>query len=150
MTDDPKQELCNADLTGKDFSGVDLRDKNLWLANCYFAHNSSGFPVLLPFFDAQSGRSFHPIRRHPGPVAWTWRRPLHSGGVASPQTPTPDRESLPKTIAQSTRVGPHPRRLAGALGASNPFAPVRNCTETFDTARNPSENWCFSVKGQCG
>jgi hypothetical protein len=24
----------------------------LALANCYFAHDSSGFPVLLPFFDA--------------------------------------------------------------------------------------------------
>src|SRR6266699_1748257 len=23
----------------------------LWLANCYFTHDSSEFPVLLPFFD---------------------------------------------------------------------------------------------------
>jgi hypothetical protein len=30
----------------------------LWLANCYFAHDSLGFPVLLPFFDGQSGRFF--------------------------------------------------------------------------------------------
>src|SRR2546423_9725037 len=30
----------------------------LWLANCYFTHDSSGFPVLLPFFDAPSGGFF--------------------------------------------------------------------------------------------
>jgi hypothetical protein len=28
--------------------------------------------------DAQSGRSLHPLNRHPGPVARTWRRPCHS------------------------------------------------------------------------
>src|SRR6266513_4602234 len=39
------------------------------------------------------------------------------------------------TIAQSIRCGPHPCRLAGALGASNPPSPFRNCTETLDTAR---------------
>jgi hypothetical protein len=33
------------------------------LANCYFAHNSSGFPVLLRFCDAQFGRSVHPLHR---------------------------------------------------------------------------------------
>ena len=27
----------------------------LWLANCYFAHDSLGCPVLLPFFDAPCG-----------------------------------------------------------------------------------------------
>jgi hypothetical protein len=31
--------------------------KNLWLANCYFAHDSSGFPALRRFCDAQSGRA---------------------------------------------------------------------------------------------
>jgi hypothetical protein len=36
-------------------------DGNLWLANCYFAHDSSGLRVLLPFFDASSGGSFHPF-----------------------------------------------------------------------------------------
>jgi hypothetical protein len=25
---------------------------DLWLANCYFAHNSLRFPALLPFFNA--------------------------------------------------------------------------------------------------
>src|SRR5256886_1883637 len=30
----------------------------LWLANCYFTHDSSGFPVLPPFFDAPSGGFF--------------------------------------------------------------------------------------------
>src|SRR2546429_9100070 len=28
--------------------------QNPWVANCYFAHGSSEFPVLLPFFDASS------------------------------------------------------------------------------------------------
>ena len=34
----------------------------LSLANCYFTRDSSGFPALLRFFDAQSGRSFHPFQ----------------------------------------------------------------------------------------
>ena len=29
-----------------------------WLANCYFAHNSLEFPVLLRFCDSRSGRLF--------------------------------------------------------------------------------------------
>src|SRR5580700_2711521 len=58
-------------------------------------------------------------------------------GVASPQTPAPDRESLQATIAESIRVGPHLCRLDGALGASHSSAPVRNCTEALDTARPP-------------
>src|SRR5260370_37548605 len=106
----------------------------LWLANCYFAHDSSGFPVLLLFFDVQFGRSFYPLDRHPGSFARTRRRPFPSRGVASSQTPAPDRESLPATIAQSARVGLHPRRIAGALGASNPSAPFRNCTASLETA----------------
>jgi len=56
---------------------------HLWLANCYFSQDSSGFPVLLRFCDARSGRSFHPLHRHPGPLARTWRRPFHSCGVAA-------------------------------------------------------------------
>jgi phosphoserine phosphatase RsbU/P len=32
---------------------------HLWLANCYFAVDSLGFPVLLPFRVAPSHRSFH-------------------------------------------------------------------------------------------
>ena len=111
----------------------------LWLANCYFAHDSLGFPILLPFCDAQSGHSFYPLDRHPGSVARSWRRPFHRRGITSPQTPTPDRESLPATIAQSIRVGPHLRRLDGALAASNSSAPFRNCTEALDTAR-PSQS----------
>ncbi len=57
----------------------------------------------------------------------------------SPEPPTPDRESLPATIAESIRVGPHLRRLDGAFGASNSSAPFRNCTEALDTAR-PSQS----------
>ena len=34
------------------------------MANCYFAHDSSGFPILLLFFDAQFGRSCYPVLRH--------------------------------------------------------------------------------------
>jgi hypothetical protein len=74
------------------------------LANCYFAHNSSGFPALLPCFDAPSGGSFHPFPCYPGRVTRTWRRPFPSCGVTSPQAPTPDRASLPATIAQSALV----------------------------------------------
>ena len=33
----------------------------LWLANCYLAHDSLRFPVLLPFFNASSRRPFHPV-----------------------------------------------------------------------------------------
>jgi hypothetical protein len=33
----------------------------VWLANCYFAQDSSGLPVLLRFCNAQSGRSVHPF-----------------------------------------------------------------------------------------
>src|SRR5260370_9666077 len=107
----------------------------LWLANCYFAHDALGFPVLLPFFDGQSGRSFYPLGRHHGPVARTGWGPFRGCGVPSPQAPTPDRESLPPSIAESKRVGSHPRRRAGAPGASNSSSPFRNCTESLDTAR---------------
>ena len=36
-----------------------LTGSDLWLANCYFAVDSLGFPVLLPFRVAPSHRSFH-------------------------------------------------------------------------------------------
>src|SRR2546427_12177388 len=106
----------------------------LWLANCYFTHDSSGFPVLLPFFDAPFGGSSHPFPCYPGPPARTWRGPFHRCGVASPQTPTPAPESLPATIAESIRVGPHSCRLDGTLAATNSPDPLCNCTEAFDTA----------------
>jgi 3-oxoacyl-[acyl-carrier protein] reductase len=51
--------------------------ESLWLANCYFAHNSLEFPVLLGFCDARSGRPFHPFHRYPGSLARTWRCPFH-------------------------------------------------------------------------
>jgi len=111
----------------------------LWLANCYLAHDSSGFCGLLPFFDGPSGDSFHPFPCYLGPSARTWRCPFHRCGVASPQAPTPDRKSLPATISQSIRVGPDPRRLDGALGLSNSFAPFRNRSEAFYPA-SPSQS----------
>ena len=114
-----------------------MKVSEAWLANCYFSQDSSGFPVLLRFCDARSGRSFHPPHRYPGPLARTWWRPFHSCGVASPQAPTPDRESPQAPIAESMRVGPHPRRFDGALGASYSSAPVRNRTEARNTARPP-------------
>jgi hypothetical protein len=52
----------------------------------------------------------------------------------SPQAPDPDLELLPQTISQSKRVGPDPRWLDGALGASHSSAPFRNRSEDFDTA----------------
>jgi hypothetical protein len=51
----------------------------------------------------------------------------------------PDRESLPATIAESIRVGPHPCWLDGSIGASNSSVPFHNCTEALATAR-PSES----------
>lgn len=104
-------------------------------SNCYFSQDSPGFHVLLPSFDAQSGRSFHPFHRRPGSVARSWRRPFPSCGVASPQTPTLDHESLPTTITQFMRVGPDPCWLAGAHGPFSSSVPFRNRTEAFDTAR---------------
>ena len=112
---------------------------HLWLANYYFAHDFSEFAALLRFCDAQSGRPFHPLHYDPGPLARTWRHPFHSCGIASPQAPTPYSESLPATIAESIRVGPHLRWLDGALGASDSSAPFRNSAEALDTAR-PSQS----------
>ena len=112
---------------------------HLCLANCYFAHDSSGFPVLLLFFDAQSGRSCYPLDRHAGPVARTWWRPFPRCRVPSSQTPAPDRKSLPPTIAQSILVGPHPCRLDGALGPSYSSSPFRNRSEAFYPA-SPSQS----------
>src|SRR5712692_4299928 len=110
-------------------------EPGVWLANCYFTHNSLGFAVLLRFCNARSGRSWHPLHCYPGPVARTWRRPFHSCGVASHQAPTPDRESLPATITESTRVGPHPRRTDCAFGASSSSAPFRNRIEALHIAK---------------
>jgi hypothetical protein len=33
-------------------------ESHLWLANCYFVHNSLRFAVLLPFFNASFPRPF--------------------------------------------------------------------------------------------
>src|ERR1700730_3783538 len=63
---------------------------------------------------------FIQFHRHPDPVARTWRRLFPSYGVASPQAPTPDCESLPATISESIRVRPHPCRLAGAGRPATP------------------------------
>jgi hypothetical protein len=43
-----------------DPGGLEIR---VWLANCYFAHDSLEFPVLLRFCDARSGRPVHPFHR---------------------------------------------------------------------------------------
>jgi hypothetical protein len=40
---------------------------HLSLANCYFTHNSSGFPVLLRFCEEQPARSFHSPKLQPRP-----------------------------------------------------------------------------------
>src|SRR6266478_2140351 len=112
---------------------------SLWLANCYFAHNSLEFPLLLGFCDARSGRPFHPFHRYPGSLAQTWRCPFHRCRVASAQASTPDPESLPATSAESVRVGPDPCRLADALAAAHSPAPVCHCAEALNPAR-PSPN----------
>ena len=64
-----------------------MDELGLWLANCYFAHNSLRFPALLPFFNASSLRPFHPPNRRPDPVAPTWRRPFPRCRVLSAQPP---------------------------------------------------------------
>jgi hypothetical protein len=64
----------------------------LWLANCYFAHNSLRFPALLPFFNASFRRPVHPLNRRPDPVVPTWRRPFSRCRVPSAQTLAPDRK----------------------------------------------------------
>ena len=103
------------------------------LANCYFAHNSLGFPALLPFFNASS-RPLHPLNRRPDPVVPTWRRPFPRCRVPSSQTPTPDPESLPTPISHAVLVGPRPCRLDDALGPSYSSSPFRNRTEALDSA----------------
>jgi transposase InsO family protein len=112
---------------------------HLWLANCYFAHNSLRFPALRPFFNASSRRPFHPPNRRLDPVVPTWRCPLPRCRVPSAQTPAPDRKSLPATIAHSILVGPHPCRLDGALDPSYSSSPCRDCTEAFSPA-SPSQS----------
>jgi hypothetical protein len=99
-----------------------------------FRHISLGFPFLLRFCDEQSGPSLYPFHCYPGPLARSWRRPFPSCGVPYPQAPTVDRESIPATIAEFMRLGPHPRRLDGALGTSHSLAPFRNRSEAFDAA----------------
>src|SRR5260370_12107187 len=66
----------------------------------------------LPRLSQRDGRSCYPLDRHASPVAGTWWRPFPGRGVASPETPAPDRESLAATIAQSVRGD---RILAGLL-----------------------------------
>src|SRR6266702_1281902 len=92
------------------------------------------FTLIGRFCDEQPGHSFYPFCCYPGPLARSWRRPFHSCGVPYPQAPTSDLESLPTTIAEFMHLGPHPRRLDGALGASHSSAPFRNRSEAFDTA----------------
>src|SRR5499425_805185 len=120
-------------------AGLVLPCAILWVANCYFAHNSLRFPVLLPFFNASFRRPFHPLNRHPDPVAPTWRRPFPHCRVPSAQTPAPDRKSLTATISHSILVGPYPCRLDGALGPSYSSSPFRNCSEALDTP-SPSQS----------
>src|SRR5205823_14831278 len=118
----------------EDFAKDASRHRFVWLANCCFAHISLGFPFLLRFCDEQSGHSVYPFHCYPGPLARSWRCPFHSCRVPYPQAPTLDRESIPATIAEFVHLGPHPRRLDGALGASHSPAPCRNRSEAFDTA----------------
>ena len=101
---------------------------------------------MLPCFDAPPGGPFRPFPCYPGPPGRTWRRPLHSCGVASPQAPTLDRESRPATIPQPMRVGPNSCWLDGTLGATNSSAPFRNCTEAFDTAGGCRREAIFDEK----
>jgi hypothetical protein len=62
-----------------------MNSNYVWLADCYFAHNAVGLPVLLGFCDAGSRRPFHPFHHYPGSLARTkfvpqlWRTLLFPG-----------------------------------------------------------------------
>jgi hypothetical protein len=46
------------DVGEEQFLAIELDSvRDLWLANCYFAHDSSEFPALRPFCDARSDRA---------------------------------------------------------------------------------------------
>src|SRR5260370_5118955 len=66
----------------------------------------------LPRLSQRDGRSCYPLDRRGRPVARTGWRPFRGRGVASPETPAPDGDSLAATVAQSGRGD---RRLAGLL-----------------------------------
>ena len=82
----------------------------LWLANWYSCPFSET-PVLLPFFDAQSGRSFHPFHCRLARLLGPGGIPSHRCGVASPQRlenscdglSSPDCASLRRTGSRSQR-----------------------------------------------
>jgi len=80
----------------------------LWLANCYFTHDSSGFPVLLPFFDAPSKSTApcsHPKRlRKPGPkgpsaelIHAVWSNVIPTGAVRESPNRSPWRSTSKST-----------------------------------------------------
>ena len=109
----------------------DIAAYSLWLANCYFAHNSLRFPALLPFFNASSPRPFHPPNRRPDPVVPTWRRPFPRCQflLLKHQLLILNRSLTP--ISHSVLVGPYPCRLDDALGPSYSSSPFRNRTEAL-------------------
>ena len=115
-------------------AGDQFANYSLWLANCYFAHNSLRFSALLSFFNASSGRAHHPLNRHPGPVARTRRRPFPRCGVPSAQAPTPDRES------HRHRQALCPPRLK--LGSQ-----ITLITEKYARIRRQTTTWLAMKKG---
>src|SRR5205807_2403142 len=70
---------CLQDFYGDKTGSIPIGD--VWMANCYFAHNSVGLTVLLGFCDAGSGRPFHPFHHYAGSLARTGWGPFRSGGV---------------------------------------------------------------------
>ena len=56
-------------MTSTKYIGMDVHKESMWLANCYFVHNSLRFPVLLLFFNASSRRLFHRPNRRRDPVS---------------------------------------------------------------------------------
>jgi len=112
----------------------------LSLANCHFARNSSGFPFC---YDSAM-RNLVVLFIH---FIATLARLLGPGGVRSlvaesllikHQLLIANRSRQRSPNLHSSR--PHPRRLAGALGASNSSPPFCNRTEALDTAR-PSQSY---------
>jgi hypothetical protein len=80
------------------------------MANRYFAHDSSGFPILLLFFDAQSGRSCYPV-----PTENSVRINPHSCGtliadlvdalsLLASTSESKDWQSLPRPVVECIQV----------------------------------------------
>jgi hypothetical protein len=97
----------------------------LSLANCNSAHDSSGFPVWLPFFDAQSGggsRGLEPLRFKLGSIKGSKKSGF--GPYATP----PKRLRIFEFLVRDQEVG-----------GSNPLAPTTSLESATYSTRKSEE-----------